>query len=93
MLWQALSRTIDASKSRFKNSPRMARLPFIRYSYLFEYPKAILVPELKLGFIPTPKVANRSMKIAIASYTGMQWQGNIHHAAWALHASGIAAGQ
>ena len=82
MLWQALSRSIDASKQRFKNSPRIARLPFIRYSYLFEYPKAILVPELKLGFVPTPKVANRSMKIAIASYTGMQWQGDIHHAPW-----------
>ena len=67
MLWQALSRSIDASKQRFKNSPRIARLPFIRYSYLFEYPKAILVPELKLGFVPTPKVANRSMKIAIAA--------------------------
>jgi hypothetical protein len=82
MFWHTLSHSIDALKQRFKNSPLVTRLPFIRYSYLFEYPKAILVPELKLGFVPTPKVANRSMKIAIASHIGMQWRGDIHHAPW-----------
>lgn len=82
LLWRTLSRSIDVSKQRFKNSPLVARLPFIRYSYLLEYPKAIVVPELKLGFVPTPKVANRSMKMAIANHIGMQWRGDIHHAPW-----------
>ncbi len=54
----------------------------MRYTYLFEYPKTIVVPELGLCFIPTPKAANRSMKIAIANRIGMQWQGDIHHAPW-----------
>jgi hypothetical protein len=82
MFWRTISRSIDAVKLRLKSSPLIIRLPFIRYSYLFEYPKTIVVPELKLGFVPTPKVANRSMKIAIASHIGMQWRGDIHHAPW-----------
>ena len=82
IFWRTLSRTIDATKQRMKSSTLITRLPFIRYSYLFEYPKTIVVPELKLGFVPTPKVANRSMKIAIASHIGMQYHGDIHHAPW-----------
>lgn len=82
LLWRTLSRSIDASKQQFRNSPIVAKLPLIRYSYLFEYPKAIVVPELKLGFIPTPKVANRSMKMAIANHIGLQWRGDVHHAPW-----------
>ena len=82
MLWRTLSRSIDTSKQRLKSSSLITRLPLMRYTYLFEYPKTILVPELKLGFVPTPKVANRSMKIAIANHIGMQWHGDIHHAPW-----------
>jgi len=82
LLWRTLARSIDASKKRLKSSPLVTRIPFIRYSYLLEYPKAIVVPELNLCFVPTPKVANRSMKMAIASHIGMQWQGDIHHAPW-----------
>ena len=82
IFWRNFSRTIDATKQRMKSSTLITRLPFIRYSYLFEYPKTIVVPELKLGFVPTPKVANRSMKIAIASHIGMQYHGDIHHAPW-----------
>jgi len=82
LLWRTLARSIDASKQRLKHSRFVTRIPFIRYSYLFEYPKAIVVPELKLCFVPTPNVANRSMKLAIASHIGLQWQGDIHHAPW-----------
>lgn len=82
LFWKTLSRSIDASKQRLKYSRFITRLPLIRYSYLLDYPKAILVPELELCFVPTPKVANRSMKLAIAERIGMQWQGDIHHAPW-----------
>ena len=82
MFWNTLARSIDAAKQRLRYSPLVTRLPLMRYSYLFEYPKTILIPELKLGFVPTPKVANRSMKIVIASHIGMQYRGDIHHAPW-----------
>jgi hypothetical protein len=82
LFWQALSHSVEAGKRRLKHSPVLRRLPLMQYSYLFEYPKAILVPELKLAFVPTPKVANRSMKIAIASHVGMPWRGDIHQAPW-----------
>jgi hypothetical protein len=82
LLRRTLARSIDAAKKRLKSSPTVTRIPLIKYSYLFEYPKAIVVPELKVCFVPTPKVANRSMKIAIASHLGLQWQGDIHHAPW-----------
>jgi len=82
LLWQTMARVIDSSKQRLKYSPLLTRLPFIRYSYLFEYPKAIVVPELKICFVPTPKVANRSMKLAIAHHIGLSVQGDIHHAPW-----------
>ncbi len=82
LLWQTIARVVDASKQRLKRSPLVTRIPFIRYSYLFEYPKAIVVPELNICFVPTPKVANRSMKQAIAHHIGLQVQGDIHNAAW-----------
>lgn len=82
LLWRTMSRSIDASKQRIKNSSFVTRIPFIRYSYLFEYPKGIVVPEMKLAFVPVQKVANRSMKVAIATRAGMQWPGDIHHAPW-----------
>jgi hypothetical protein len=82
LFWQAVSQSVDAGKRRLKHSVLLRRLPLMQYSYLFEYPKAILVPELKLAFVPTPKVANRSMKVAIASHVGMSWQGDIHQAPW-----------
>jgi chondroitin 4-sulfotransferase 11 len=82
MFWRTLSHSIDATKQRLKSSSLVTRVPFIRYSYLFEYPKTIVIAELKMGFVPTPKVANRSMKIAIASHIGMQYRGDIHHAPW-----------
>jgi len=82
LLWQTLTRVIDTSKQRLKRSPLATRIPFIHYSYLFEYPKAIVVPELNICFVPTPKVANRSMKLAIAGHIGLQVQDDIHNAPW-----------
>ena len=82
LIWRSVARTIDSSKQRLKHSQLLTRLPLMQYSYLFEYPKAILVPELKLGFVPTPKVANRSMKAAIATRIGMPITTDIHHLPW-----------
>jgi len=82
VIWRFVARTIDGTKRRVKHSPLIRHVPLIRYSYLFEYPKVILIPELELAFIPTPKVANRSMKSALASHLGMRVAGDIHHADW-----------
>lgn len=82
LFWRSMARGIETSRQRLKHSAIVTKLPLIRYSYLFEYPKAIEVPELGIAFIPTPKVANRSMKVAIARHVGMQWQGDIHQAPW-----------
>jgi hypothetical protein len=82
MFWRTLSSAIDSSKKKLKHSPLLTHLPLMRYTYLFEYPKAILVPELRMGFVPTPKVANRSMKVAIASHVGMPMTTDVHHLPW-----------
>ena len=35
-----------------------------------------------MGFVPTPKVANRSMKVAIASHINMPMTTDVHHLPW-----------
>ena len=41
-----------------------------------------MVPQLKLGFVPTPKVANRSIKAAVAVTVDRNFQGEPHRANW-----------
>ena len=81
-LWSLSLKTVDRAKRRLKNSRLFCSLPFLHYTYLLDVSKAILVPELKLGFVPTPKVANRSMKAAIAVTVDPAFSGEPHRANW-----------
>jgi hypothetical protein len=85
---------VEKAKRRLKSSVRLRSLPLMRYTYLFDMTTGIVVPELEMCFVPTPKVANRSMKAAIASVIRPGYRGDPHLAGWqtrpvaALRASG-----
>ena len=73
---------VDRSKQRLKRSAWLRSMPLLQYSYLLEIPRAIVLPELKLAYVPIAKVANRSMKAAIAAHIGLPYQGHPNRAAW-----------
>lgn len=52
-------------------SPLPRYVPFLDYSYAWERPSAILLPAQKLLYVPVPKVANRSIKAALAAAAGL----------------------
>lgn len=82
LFWSTASNTVDTLKQHLKSSRLIRLVPFVELTYLFEIPKAIVVPELKLAFVPTPKVANRSMKAAIARRAGLPNHGDPHSVGW-----------
>jgi hypothetical protein len=55
----------------FIRSPLPRYVPFLEYSYGWERPSAILLPAQKLLYVPVPKVANRSIKAALAAAAGL----------------------
>lgn len=54
----------------FIGSPLPRYMPFLPYTYTWERPFALLSPTLKLVYVPVPKVANRSIKAALAAAAG-----------------------
>lgn len=75
-------RLVERAKRRLKSSAWLRSVPFVRYTYLFDMSTGIVVPELEMCFVPTPKVANRSMKAAIASVARPGYRGDPHLAGW-----------
>jgi hypothetical protein len=69
-------------KRRMRRAPWLWAGPLLRYTYLLQPSAGIVVPELKMNFVPTPKVANRSMKAAIASVVRPGYRGDPHLAGW-----------
>lgn len=75
-------RLVEQGKRRLKTVPWLRSMPLMRYTYLFDVSTGIVVPELGMCFVPTPKVANRSMKAAIASVVRPGYHGDPHLAGW-----------
>ncbi len=62
-----------AARLWFMRSPLPRYVPFLAYSYAWERPSAILLPAQKLLYVPVPKVANRSIKAALADAAGLPY--------------------
>lgn len=75
-------RLVEASKRRLKTAAWLRHAPGVRYTYLFDMERGIVVPELGLCFVPTPKVANRSIKAAVAAVARPGYRGDPHLAGW-----------
>lgn len=72
---------LRAVRQRFTTSPLPQYMPFLRYRYLRQRSRAILVAELNLGYVSVPKAANRSIKAALADLAGMPYE-DPHAAGW-----------
>ena len=59
----------------------LRRLP-LKYSYVLNRLDVIHVPELNVAFVPNPKVANRSIKLAMATRINPEFRGDPHNAGW-----------
>jgi len=75
-------RVVEHAKRRLKAASWLRSLPLVRYTYLFDVSTGIVVPELKMCFVPTPKVANRSVKAAVAGVVRPGYSGDPHLAGW-----------
>lgn len=75
-------RLVEYAKRRLKTASWLRSLPLVRYTYLFDVSTGIVVPELKMCFVPTPKVANRSIKAAVAAVMRPGYRGDPHRAGW-----------
>lgn len=75
-------RVVERAKRRFKTAAWLRAMPFMRYTYLADVSTGIVVPERGLCFVPTPKVANRSIKAAVASVVRPGYRGDPHLAGW-----------
>lgn len=75
-------RLVEQAKRRLKTAAWLRSVPLVRYTYLFDVSTGIVVPELRMCFVPTPKVANRSMKAAIAAVARPGYRGDPHLAGW-----------
>ena len=75
-------KVVEQAKRRLKTASWLRSFPLARYTYLFDVSTGIVVPELEMCFVPTPKVANRSMKAAIASVVRPGYRGDPHLADW-----------
>lgn len=73
---------VQSAKRRLKSVGWLQSMPLVRYTYLFDLAAGIVVPELGLCFIPTPKAANRSIKATIASVVRPGYRGDPHLAGW-----------
>ena len=75
-------RCVEQAKRRLKAASWLRALPLMRYTYLFDISTGIVVPELEMCFVPTPKAANRSIKAAVASVARPGYRGDPHLAGW-----------
>ncbi|MDH3467488.1 MAG: sulfotransferase family protein, partial [Gammaproteobacteria bacterium] len=82
LFWKWTFRAVDKVKNRVKVSPHLRSIPFLYCTYLLEIPKAIAVSELRLIYVPVAKVANRSIKAAIAERAGLPYRNHPNEAAW-----------
>lgn len=73
---------VEVFKQHLKTAAWLRHMPGVRYTYLFDMAPGIVVPELELCFVPTPKVANRSIKTAVASTAWPGYRGDPHRAGW-----------
>jgi len=64
-----------------KGSSLQKVLP-LKYSYVFNRLDSFIAPELNIAFVPNPKVANRSIKLAIARKVDPNFKGDPHTANW-----------
>lgn len=75
-------RFVERAKRQLKTAAWLRTFPLARYTYLFDMSTGIVVPELEACFVPTPKVANRSIKAAIATVVRPGYRGDPHLAGW-----------
>jgi len=75
-------RLVEASKRRLKTASWLRSMPGVRLTYMLDMARGIVVPELGLCFVPTPKVANRSIKAAVAAAAWPGYRGDPHLAGW-----------
>jgi hypothetical protein len=54
----------------------------LQYLYLLNHPKAIQLPSIQLIYVPIPKVANRSIKTALADKVGISGKLSAHKYHW-----------
>jgi hypothetical protein len=73
--------TAVAARNWFISSSLPRYIPFLPYTYAWERPSAIIMPSQKLIYVPIPKVANRSIKAALADTAGMPYT-DPHDAGW-----------
>ncbi len=82
LFWLWTAGAVDKVKHRVKGSPHLHAIPFLHATYLLEIPKAIDVAELNMIYVPIAKVANRSIKAAIAERIGLTYRNHPNEAAW-----------
>lgn len=80
--------TFDRAKQQLLSSRYVQALPGMQLTYLLQVPKAVFVPELSLIYLPVTKVANRSIRAAIAAHIGLPYVGHPTSADW--HTLGLA---
>ena len=72
---------LKSAMLKIKASKIQSFLP-LQYSYALNQVDSFHVPELDIAFIPNPKVANRSIKLAIAKKINPNFSGDPHSANW-----------
>ncbi len=70
-----------AARARFIRSPLPRYMPYLYQTYRWERPSAIILPTQNLVYVPVPKVANRSIKAALADFAGKPYT-DPHNAGW-----------
>lgn len=74
-------RTLKKALLKTKGSVIEQVLP-LKYTHAFNQIGSFTVPELNIAFIPNPKVANQSIKLAIAKKLDPNFKGDQHLANW-----------
>ena len=77
--WCLWTKTV---KNFVERHPALHSIPLLKYTFLLNRLEAIHVPELKIAFIPNPKAANRSIKLAVATSLNPSFTGDPHKANW-----------
>lgn len=78
-----LNSQLKALMHRIQRSPIKNTLP-LQYTHSLNRLDTFVVPELNIAIIPTPKVANRSIKLAVAKKLNPDFRGDPHLAGWQL---------
>lgn len=69
-------------KQRANQSRLLRKLPLQQHAYRLDRPEAIFATDLGIAFIPTPKVANRSIKAAVMTKEFPKYNGDPHKPGW-----------